>query len=62
LGTWSASGTNVYDIRNCNGSVTANVEQELNGFSAVATGTHHCDHFIHVKQASGSYNLQFGSW
>ncbi len=62
LGTWSASGTNVYDIRNCNGSVIANVEQVLNDFSVVDTGTNDCDHYIHVKQTSGSYNLQFGSW
>lgn len=62
LGTWSGSGTITYDIKDCNGNIMTGVEQVLNGFSVVDTGTNFCDHYIYVKQAPSSYNLQFGSW
>lgn len=62
LGTWDASGTNVYDVQNCSGGVIEDVVQTLNAFTAVDTGTNFCDHYIHIKQVSHPYDLQINSW
>lgn len=62
LGTWSASGLVLYDVQNCNGGVVENVEQTLNTWTGVATGANFCEHIIYVKQASNTFQLQFGSW
>lgn len=62
LGSWNVSGGTVYDITDCNGNTTTNVEQVVNGFTAVPTDTPNCTHTIYIKQAPQSYSLQFGSW
>jgi|GEM_PF-5953504 len=62
LGTWSASGQNVYDVKNCNGDIIADVQQVLSGWMAISTATNYCDHYIYVKQAQSPYQLQVGSW
>ena len=62
LGSWNAPAGVRYDVRNCNGVITKDVVQVQNGFTTVPTGTNGCTHYIHVKQASSPFTLQFGSW
>lgn len=62
LGSWNVPTGVRYDVRNCNGAIIKDVAQLQNAFTTVKTGTNGCTHYIHVKQASSPFTLQFGSW
>lgn len=61
LGTWNATGTVLYDIKNCASDVISDVQHSSDWIS-VNTASNHCEHLIHVKQAGGVFQLQAGSW